>query len=270
MRLRHESRGAEHSARPELAESPPLEDRRVSRAEREGCPGPTPGITQRSLDGAEACLGESQVHTSSPCHLESLHVIPRLREGSRIYPFTHLSTLSYPSLENCPTPPPTPQHSVSTAPEAEPLPPQYPPRRYATPAPHGPWLEYTLAPTELASAASPPSPTPQASQTPSTYGSSPPQTPGNLRPTPRYPPPHTSPDTSPRLSSTPSAQGIGVRIPHPSPQISCVREAYPPALDQHPEPVHPSHGSKANPMNNARTLPVQRLNVLPSPVPLVP
>ena len=270
MRLRHESRGAEHSARPELAESPPLEDRRVSRAEREGCPGPTPGITQRSLDGAEACLGESQVHTSSPCHLESLHVIPRLREGSRIYPFTHLSTLSYPSLENCPTPPPTPQHSVSTAPAAEARQPRYPPRRYATPAPHGPWLEYTLAPTELASAASPPSLTPLASQTSSTFGSSLPRTPGTHPPKPPSLSPRISRDTSPRLSSTPSAPGIGVRIPLPSPQTSSSRGAYYPALDQHTAAVHSCHRSKAHPMNDARTLPVQRLNVLPGPVPFVP
>ena len=47
--MAHPSPRAGHSARPELS-------RRVSRAEWAGCPGPTPGVTQRSLHGPKVRL----------------------------------------------------------------------------------------------------------------------------------------------------------------------------------------------------------------------
>ena len=47
--MAHPSPRAGHSARPELS-------RRVSRAEWAGCPDPTPGFTQRSLDGPKVRL----------------------------------------------------------------------------------------------------------------------------------------------------------------------------------------------------------------------
>ena len=54
--MAHPSPRAGHSARP-VEDAPWRElSRRVSRAEWAGCPGPTPGVTQRSLDGPKVRL----------------------------------------------------------------------------------------------------------------------------------------------------------------------------------------------------------------------